>query len=249
MTDISKRALALVLPQFKLDPKSQIHGIPHWSRVAANGRALCNDMGATLSDRRIVEWFAYLHDACRENDDSDPEHGTRAVALACTARDSGLMPELTELHVDLLCSALAGHSSGATRAQLVIQICWDADRLDLPRVGTTPDPARMCTSAGRRIATQLATQRQAQALRHPPPRHPSPWAGTGFKTIQVPRCPGKPRRTGSYATAVQWIADEDDNEWLDDPNGSPSVTASLVADLFGRTTDEVTKDLRKLLKK
>jgi uncharacterized protein len=26
---------------------------------------------------------------------------------------------------------------------------WDADRLDLPRVGVAPDPARLSTAAGR----------------------------------------------------------------------------------------------------
>jgi uncharacterized protein len=30
-----------------------------------------------------------------------------------------------------------------------IQACWDADRLDLGRVGTTPDPARLWTAAAR----------------------------------------------------------------------------------------------------
>jgi uncharacterized protein len=34
-------------------------------------------------------------------------------------------------------------------ADITIQTCWDADRLDLGRVGTTPDPARLCTAAAR----------------------------------------------------------------------------------------------------
>jgi len=58
----------------------------------------------------------------------------------------------------------------------------------------------------------------------------------------------KTRRAGSYKAAIQWIADEDDNEWLDDPDGSPSVTISLVADVFGRTIQEATEDLRKEIK-
>jgi uncharacterized protein len=31
-----------------------------------------------------------------------------------------------------------------------IQTCWDADRLDLGRVGITPHPSRLCTEAARR---------------------------------------------------------------------------------------------------
>jgi uncharacterized protein len=30
-----------------------------------------------------------------------------------------------------------------------VQTCWDADRLDLGRVGKRPDPRRLCTPAAR----------------------------------------------------------------------------------------------------
>lgn len=42
-----------------------------------------------------------------------------------------------------------------------------------------------------------------------------------------------------------------DTEWLrdDDDEVITPVTASLVADLFGRATDEVTADLRRTLRK
>jgi len=53
------------------------------------------------------------------------------------------------------------------------------------------------------------------------------------------------RRVGSYSAAIQWIADNDDTQWLDDEHGSPSVTLCLVADIFGRTVEEATADLRK----
>jgi len=31
-----------------------------------------------------------------------------------------------------------------------VQTCWDADRLDLGRVGKKPDPLRLCTAAARK---------------------------------------------------------------------------------------------------
>lgn len=47
-----------------------------------------------------------------------------------------------------------------------------------------------------------------------------------------------------YCDAIDWIAWNDDTEWLDDEHGCFSVTLALVADLFGKTTDEATADLR-----
>ena len=58
-----------------------------------------------------------------------------------------------------------------------------------------------------------------------------------------------PCRVASYQHAINWIAENDDTGWLNDTEdgSNPSVTAALVADLFGRTTDEVAKDLRRAL--
>jgi len=55
------------------------------------------------------------------------------------------------------------------------------------------------------------------------------------------------RRVGAYMTAIHWIAANDDTEWLDDEGGHASVTLCLVADVFGRSVDEATDDLRKLV--
>ena len=38
-------------------------------------------------------------------------------------------------------------------SDVTIQICWDADRLDLGRVGITPHPSRLCTAAAKRLET------------------------------------------------------------------------------------------------
>ncbi len=49
----------------------------------------------------------------------------------------------------LLVTACRDHSDGFTRADVTVQTCWDADRLDLGRVGMRPDPGRLCTEAAR----------------------------------------------------------------------------------------------------
>lgn len=57
--------------------------------------------------------------------------------------------------------------------------------------------------------------------------------------------PRRARRVGSYQQAIEWIACNDDTDFLDDEEeGLESVTLCLVADVFGRTTEEAIKDLR-----
>ena len=58
-------------------------------------------------------------------------------------------------------------------------------------------------------------------------------------------------RRASYRDAIDWITQNDDTEWLHDEGDDliPSVTACLVADVFGRTAEEVTTDLRKAMKR
>ena len=57
------------------------------------------------------------------------------------------------------------------------------------------------------------------------------------------------RRTGSYAAALEWIVQNDDIEFLSDPDGIESVSLCLVADVFGRTLVEAMADLRRLVKR
>lgn len=49
----------------------------------------------------------------------------------------------------MLSYACMHHSNGLLEADLTVQVCWDADRLDLGRVGNVPSPKRLCTPAAR----------------------------------------------------------------------------------------------------
>jgi uncharacterized protein len=71
----------------------------------------------------------------------------RAVALATNLR--GHRFHLPDPALALLVTTCAGHTNGSTDGHITVQTCWDADRLDLRRVGIPPDPARLCTSAAR----------------------------------------------------------------------------------------------------
>lgn len=123
-----------------------IHGASHWARVRANGLLLSERIG-TQVNTRVVELFAFLHDSCRQDDGYDPLHGTRAAESI-----AGLVEELPKLSIEerrLLAYACTHHSDGLREAEVTVQVCWDADRLDLGRVGHMPDPERLCTPAAR----------------------------------------------------------------------------------------------------
>ena len=121
-----------------------IHGISHWARVRTIGRRLAEHTGA---DQAAVELFAVFHDACRTNDDRDPDHGRRGAELATRLRRTVF--DLPDPAFALLVAACADHTEGRTEGDVTVQTCWDADRLDLGRVGIAPDPARLCTQAAK----------------------------------------------------------------------------------------------------
>jgi uncharacterized protein len=135
--------IAAVRAQYLLDWEG-IHGLAHWERVRENGLRLTGVTGAR-SD--VVELFAYFHDACRYNNSHDPEHGARGAELARSL--AGTVFDLDSEGLALLVGACTDHTRGETIADVTIATCWDADRLDLARVGTTPRPERLCTDAAR----------------------------------------------------------------------------------------------------
>ncbi len=119
-----------------------LHGPRHWGRVYANGIRIANAEGA---NPLVPSYFAFVHDSCRTNDDVDYQHGPDAAEFALKLRALDLLPMSNE-EFDLLTFACRHHSDGFTEAPLEVQICWDADRLDLFRVGYYPDPKRLCTA-------------------------------------------------------------------------------------------------------
>ena len=112
--------------------------------MRANGLRLCAETGANV---RVVELFAVLHDSKRFNEGYDPEHGLRGAQNAL--RLQGDFYVLTDSELELLCEACSGHSDGFTEADATVQTCWDADRLDLGRVGIKPLASKLCTSTAR----------------------------------------------------------------------------------------------------
>ena len=136
---ISQELIAVIKQNFRLDWRG-IHGVPHWARVRENGMRIGKLVGANLA---VVELFAFLHDSQRWDDNSDPEHGHRAAEFARSLR--GSLIHLSDQEFALLTQACRQHSDGRTEADVTVQTCWDADRLDLGRVGKKPKAAYLCT--------------------------------------------------------------------------------------------------------
>lgn len=159
-TRIVHKALAVVRPQFRLDFHHGVHGVPHWSRVWFHGRYLAQ---AVDVDPAVLAWFAYLHDSQRHNDNRDPQHGTRAADFAVHLRHERVITELDDADFERLCEAMRLHSDGRTEGDAAIRACWDADRLDLWRVGIKPEPRYLCTARARRHAVMDRANRMAEA--------------------------------------------------------------------------------------
>lgn len=139
----------------RVNPRtSEIHGLNHWRAVEANGVLLSAQNGA---NERVIRLFAIFHDACRRNDNFDPEHGTRAAKMVLRMRHQ--LP-LSDEEVVLLLSACAWHSDGlVNKRDITIGTCWDADRLDLmrPGVGVSIDEKMLSTEAARLLLSQCRT--------------------------------------------------------------------------------------------
>lgn len=136
-----------------------IHGVEHWRRVERNALAIARHSGA---DRLVVRLFAWLHDSRRLNDNEDRGHGARAADWLRELQGHyfALAPE----RLETLSYACRWHTDRTATDDPTVGACWDADRLDLLRVGTVPDEAYLNTQHGkelcRHIRQQLANARR-----------------------------------------------------------------------------------------
>ena len=121
----------------------KIHGVEHWDRVARFGKMLYVE-GA---DMDVIMAFAYLHDSERKDDGEDFEHGARASKFIDTIRYSELK-FLNDKQIAKLKKACELHTIELKTGDTTIDICFDADRMDLLRVYITPLPDRMATKRG-----------------------------------------------------------------------------------------------------
>lgn len=123
------------------------HGLDHWVRVERNGLWLAERVEGV--DVAVVRHFAALHDCQRRDDGHDPDHGPRAADFLHT-----LTLDLTGTQLDLLALAIRTHTRPDLHREPTIQVCHDADRLDLGRVFITPRPRFLNTTPARELAAR-----------------------------------------------------------------------------------------------
>jgi uncharacterized protein len=133
--------------RFRLGDDS-LHGPDHWARVERHGIRLTQ--ATEGADLLVVRLFAVFHDAERINESVDPEHGRRAAELV--DRRHGEWFRVSDAQLSVLRTACKYHADGDVTDNPTIGCCWDADRLDLPRVGIEPHRDFMSTETGRNLS-------------------------------------------------------------------------------------------------
>ena len=146
MSIITIELLAKIKAQYRLE-WYETHGVVHWNRVFDNGMTLATQDGVNV---RVVQLFSVFHDACRRNEHQDKHHGKRGADLAVKWRK---YCPLDDAEFEQLTTACELHTSTLNHENITIQACFDADRLDLGRVGTYPDPDRLCTPMAKDMET------------------------------------------------------------------------------------------------
>ena len=146
--DIKDQARLMVfktaVENMKLPPMG-IHGVFHWMAVYRN--ALLMDPSP---EHDHYYWsFAVLHDCCRDDDGADAEHGYRASRVI----DSYDMQHAIRLH---------SHVTDDKMAPRWVRICWDADALDIVRLGIKIDPSRLRTDEARLLWEERNESREIQ---------------------------------------------------------------------------------------
>lgn len=134
----------------------ETHGLSHWQRVERYGILLSMENGRFRDDIniKVVRFFAYLHDKCRLNDWDDLEHGVRSAEMLKIIWNT-ILKDFTDEEVALLEKACRYHTTELRTGIPTVDVCFDADRLDLCRVGITPNPKLMASKQGAFYATNM----------------------------------------------------------------------------------------------
>jgi len=130
--------LEIIKRDFKIDFYGD-HGIYHWQRVYLNTQKLAQYYGV---ESDVFELFALLHDSKREDEYKDIGHGKRAGEFVKSLIEKELI-KLDDVDEERLIYACQNHTvsnkSNPLYDDLIVQICFDSDRLDIGRVGITPE--------------------------------------------------------------------------------------------------------------
>ena len=129
---------------------SFFHGISHWRRVEKFGLLLADDYPE--ADRDVIRWFAWIHDSQRTHPRAAQDNHGRIAAMYVMKIRKTFLSGLSDKQIEKLKTACRIHPTRRRCGDITVDICLDADRLDLPRVRIRTEPRRMATDAGRKYA-------------------------------------------------------------------------------------------------
>jgi uncharacterized protein len=139
--------------EFKIDYYGD-HGINHWQRVYENTQKLSNYYKI---ESEVFELFALLHDSKRHDEYEDRYHGVRAAGYVQKLLRNGNI-QLGKEDTERLLYACANHTKSDKEDPLfndiIVQICFDSDRLDIGRVGYDVDPAYLATGYAKSLVSE-----------------------------------------------------------------------------------------------
>ena len=128
-----------------------IHGVKHWIQVYHYTQFLAKSYNI---ESEVFLLFSLLHDSKRENEYEDIEHGIKAARSIEAYQNQGLIL-LSNEDTERLIFACANHTkadkSHPLYQDLVVQICLDADKLDIGRVGVIPHESHFLTDVAKKI--------------------------------------------------------------------------------------------------
>ena len=142
--------IELIQKEFKIDYYGD-HGIEHWIRVYQNTQKLAKHYEI---ESEVFELFALLHDSKRHDEYEDRYHGVRAAGFTQKLLRNGMI-SLDHEDSERLLYACANHTKSDKTDplynDLIVQICFDSDRLDIGRVGHDVDPKYLATEYAKKL--------------------------------------------------------------------------------------------------
>ncbi len=130
---------------------SLLHGEAHWRAVTWTALELATRVPG--ADPLVGFLFGLLHDSQRLDDGYDREHGPRAAEFTRRLSAEGALPALSGDRIEQLVHAVHHHTTGRRSSDPTVGLCWDADRLNLWRIGIEPRAEFLSTAAAREPRT------------------------------------------------------------------------------------------------
>lgn len=142
---------------------SALHGVAHWTRVHRYGLLLADTLELSSTQKIAIALFGWTHDLARTNDGGGNQHSIDGADYVVDVTNT-LFSNFPRDTLDIVRCAIYYHSDGMTAEEALYQhslkdnltwsrddilntlgCCWDADRLDLLRLGIAPQESKMST--------------------------------------------------------------------------------------------------------